>query len=216
MIPEAIVLAGGLGTRLKPVVSGLPKSLAPVAGRPFLAYLLDHSLKQGLSKFIFALGFRSEQIMDFVKTYLPAGTYSFSTEEEPLGTGGAVFQACALTTSENLIVLNADTFFGVSLEALSDLQMKRISTGMAWWKPAKTRLLPVSGKKNSGSLGLLTEAYMRCMQPPSDKRNFPGCFPSKRIFLKRNFRGKKNWGSYQMPILSILAFRKIMNGRRRN
>jgi len=65
MIPEAIVLAGGLGTRLKPVVSGLPKSLAPVAGRPFLAYLLDHSLKQGLSKFIFALGFRSEQIMYF-------------------------------------------------------------------------------------------------------------------------------------------------------
>ncbi len=73
MINEAIVLAGGLGTRLQAVVPDLPKSLAPVAGKPFLAYLLDYSKKQRIQKFIFALGHKTEQIESFVKKYLPEG-----------------------------------------------------------------------------------------------------------------------------------------------
>ncbi len=69
MITEAIILAGGLGTRLKSVVADLPKSLAPVAGRPFLAYLLDYAKKQGIEKFIFALGYKTELIEAFVKIF---------------------------------------------------------------------------------------------------------------------------------------------------
>ena len=94
MITEAIILAGGLGTRLKSVVGDCPKSLAPVAGKPFLAYLLDYAKQQGIKKFIFALGYKTELIETFVKGYLPEGSYFFSVEEQPLGTGGAIYKAC--------------------------------------------------------------------------------------------------------------------------
>ena len=96
MITEAIVLAGGLGTRLKSVVADLPKSLAPVNGRPFLAFLLDSAQEQGIEKFIFALGYKSERIEAFVQEYLPQKNYRFSIETEPLGTGGAIYKACEL------------------------------------------------------------------------------------------------------------------------
>jgi D-glycero-alpha-D-manno-heptose 1-phosphate guanylyltransferase len=118
MITEAIVLAGGLGTRLKSVVADLPKSLAPIAGRPFLAYLLDYAKREGIEKFIFALGYKSEQLEDFVKKYLPETSFVFSVEQEPLGTGGAIHKACKLVSTNNAIVLNADTFFGVSFSQL--------------------------------------------------------------------------------------------------
>src|SRR5579862_7787154 len=113
MITEAIVLAGGLGTRLKQVVPDLPKSLAPIAGRPFMSYLLDYVKKQGIKRFVFALGYKTELIENFVKGYLPKDSYTFSIETEPLGTGGAVYKACKQVISRDSIVLNADTFFAV-------------------------------------------------------------------------------------------------------
>jgi len=119
MITEAIVLAGGLGTRLKSVVADLPKSLAPVHGRPFLAFLLDFAQKQGIEKFIFALGYKTELIEAFVQEYLPQKNYRFSIETEPLGTGGAICKACESVSTPDVMVLNADTFFGVSFSNLS-------------------------------------------------------------------------------------------------
>jgi D-glycero-alpha-D-manno-heptose 1-phosphate guanylyltransferase len=137
MITEAIVLAGGLGTRLKTVVADLPKSLAPVAGRPFLAYLLDHARKQGVEKFIFALGYKTELMETFVRKYLPDGTYVFSIEKEPLGTGGAIYKACKQTSSANIIVLNADTFYGIQYPQLADIHEQRKAACTLALKPMK-------------------------------------------------------------------------------
>ncbi|HMH24191.1 MAG TPA: nucleotidyltransferase family protein [Puia sp.] len=69
-IKEAIVLAGGLGTRLRSVIPDLPKCMAPVAGKPFLAYLIDYFVRQGIEKFIFALGYKSEDFEDFLRSKL--------------------------------------------------------------------------------------------------------------------------------------------------
>jgi D-glycero-alpha-D-manno-heptose 1-phosphate guanylyltransferase len=137
MITEAIILAGGLGTRLQPVVGDLPKSLAPIAGRPFLSYLLENSKKQGIKKFIFALGNKSDQIEAFVKKSLPEGSYSFSIEEEPLGTGGAIYKACSQAAGPNVIVLNADTYFGVTYSNLAIIhELKKAGCTLAL-KPMK-------------------------------------------------------------------------------
>jgi len=125
MIREAIILAGGLGTRLKSVVADLPKSLAPVAGKPFLAYLLDYAGQQGIEKFIFALGYKTELIEAFVKEYLPIGSYIFSIEDQPLGTGGAIYKACRQISEMHSIVLNADTFFAAPFSALAEMQHKQ-------------------------------------------------------------------------------------------
>lgn len=119
-IKEAIVLAGGFGTRLRSAVPDLPKCLAPVGGRPFIAYVTDHFRKEGVERFIFALGYKSTLFDDFFRTEFPNGGYDVSLEPEPLGTGGAIRQACELVRGDTTLILNGDTFFRVGLTALSD------------------------------------------------------------------------------------------------
>ncbi len=137
MITEAIVLAGGLGTRLKSVIADLPKSLAPVAGKPFLAYLIDYAKQEGIEKFIFALGYKTGQIETFVKEYLPEETYFFSIEDQPLGTGGAICKACKQVSTTDTIVLNADTFFGVPYSNLVKLHEQHKAACTMALKPMK-------------------------------------------------------------------------------
>jgi D-glycero-alpha-D-manno-heptose 1-phosphate guanylyltransferase len=124
-ITEAIVLAGGLGTRLRSVVSELPKCMAPVAGRPFLDYVINYFRKQGIEKFIFALGFKSEMIESFLETKLAGLEFQVSLEDQPLGTGGAIMAACKKSSSENVLVLNGDTFFSIHFEELALLHFSR-------------------------------------------------------------------------------------------
>ena len=78
MIKQAIILAGGLGTRLRSVVSELPKCMAPVAGKPFLYYVIAHLQKEGIQSFIFSVGYKSESIISFVKENLPGTDFQFS------------------------------------------------------------------------------------------------------------------------------------------
>jgi len=119
MIKEAIILAGGLGTRLRSVVADLPKCMAPVAGKPFLYFVIEHLLKQGIDRFIFSVGYKSEMIIDYVNAQYPDLDKQFSIEAEPLGTGGAVKLACSLASEDNVLVLNGDTLFKIDIEWLS-------------------------------------------------------------------------------------------------
>lgn len=119
MIREAIILAGGLGTRLRTVVSDLPKCMAPVAGKPFLYFVIEYLLKQGIDKFIFSLGYKSEVIIDYVNEQHPLLYAQYAIEEEPLGTGGAIRFACNMTTEKNVLILNGDTFFDIDVKKLA-------------------------------------------------------------------------------------------------
>jgi D-glycero-alpha-D-manno-heptose 1-phosphate guanylyltransferase len=119
MIKEAIVLAGGLGTRLRASVPDLPKCMAPVGGRPFIAYITDYFRQAGIERFIFALGYKSDAFEDFFRQSFPNGGYTVSLEEEPLGTGGAIRQACSLGKEEHVLILNGDTFFRIDPGTLS-------------------------------------------------------------------------------------------------
>ncbi|MBX9783879.1 MAG: nucleotidyltransferase family protein [Chitinophagaceae bacterium] len=119
MISTAIILAGGLGTRLRTVVADIPKCMAPVAGNPFLKYVIEYLLNQGVTHFIFSVGYKKESIIEFVQQEYPHLNYRFAIEEEPLGTGGAVHLAASLCKEKNSFVLNADTIFKVNLSALS-------------------------------------------------------------------------------------------------
>ncbi|MBI3717911.1 MAG: HAD-IIIA family hydrolase [Sphingobacteriales bacterium] len=118
-IKEAIILAGGLGTRLRSVVSDLPKCMAPVAGKPFLHYVIEQLTKQGIDKFIFAIGYKSKAIEEWLKKEFSTLHYQLSIEEEPLGTGGAIKQACEKATEKNVLIVNGDTLFNINAEELS-------------------------------------------------------------------------------------------------
>lgn len=115
MIKEAIILAGGLGTRLRESVPDLPKCMAPVAGRPFLFHVINYLRSQGVEKFIFSLGYKHELIEDYLSTQFSTLSYQCVIEEEPLGTGGAILLACTKATEKNIVVTNGDTLFKIDL-----------------------------------------------------------------------------------------------------
>lgn len=115
---EAVVLAGGLGIRLRSVVQNLPKTLAPINGRPFAAFLLDMLVDHGIGKIVLATGYLHEAVSAcFGKKYRGI-TLEYSVEEEPLGTGGALRLAMQKVQGTNVIVVNGDTFFDVDLQEM--------------------------------------------------------------------------------------------------
>jgi len=123
---EAIILAGGFGTRLRSVIPDLPKCMAPVDGQPFLKHVIRYLLSQGIEKFIFSLGYKHEVIEAFLQDQFPTLNYQSSVEGEPLGTGGGIQLACKRTTGENVFIVNGDTIFKADLQkaALFHLEKK--------------------------------------------------------------------------------------------
>lgn len=115
---EAIVLAGGYGTRLRDVVADVPKPMAPVCGRPFLRFVLDDLHVQGCDAVVLAVGYLHEQISDYFGDTYKGMRLSYSIEEEPLGTGGAIKQALSHCTEEIVLVLHGDTFLETDLTRL--------------------------------------------------------------------------------------------------
>lgn len=117
---EAIVLAGGLGTRLRGVVDDVPKALAPVAGRPFLAWLLDALAAQGLRRVVLATGYRAEQVEAALGIDWHGVELEHSREPEPLGTGGALVLAAQRVSGSVFFALNGDTWLDVDYRAFGD------------------------------------------------------------------------------------------------
>jgi D-glycero-alpha-D-manno-heptose 1-phosphate guanylyltransferase len=115
---EAIILAGGFGTRLQSVVSDVPKPMAPVAGRPFLTYLLDRLRKQGYTHIVLATGYLHEKVEEFFGHEYHDVAIDYARELSPLGTGGAIVNALQYCHEEAVTVLNGDTLFDIDHERL--------------------------------------------------------------------------------------------------
>ena len=116
---EAIILAGGKGTRLKSVVFDRPKPLADINGQPFLAILMNYLIEQGCRHFVLATGYKREMIRSQFGNYYQGIPISYSEEMQPLGTGGAVINAQKkLVREETLFGFNGGTFFPKKLSQL--------------------------------------------------------------------------------------------------
>jgi D-glycero-alpha-D-manno-heptose 1-phosphate guanylyltransferase len=116
---EAIILAGGFGTRLRAVVSDVPKPLAPVGGRPFLHWLLDGLARQGLRRVVLATGYMGDVVQDMLGEAHAGMALVHAREEAPLGTGGALWAALKHVAGERAFVLNGDTWLGAPLAPLA-------------------------------------------------------------------------------------------------
>lgn len=117
---DAIVLAGGLGTRLRPLVNDVPKPMAPVNGRPFLELLLEYWMGQGVRRFVLSVGYLSEAITRHFGSEWRGAKIDYSRENEPLGTGGGFLKALDAIQSDVFLVLNGDTYFAVPLEEFQE------------------------------------------------------------------------------------------------
>jgi D-glycero-alpha-D-manno-heptose 1-phosphate guanylyltransferase len=126
MVSTAIVLAGGLGTRLRSLVSDVPKPMADVQGRPFLSYLLDYWISQGINHFILSVGYKHEVIIDYFGEFYHGASIEYSIEEKRLGTGGGfILSYEKYKSNKPFILLNGDTFFPVNLHLLSHFSLDR-------------------------------------------------------------------------------------------
>lgn len=118
MMPEAIILAGGRGTRLRSITGDSPKVLAQVAGRPFLEHVLDGLSRHGFGRVVLAVGYGREQIRAHFNDRYAGIDLVYSEENEPLGTGGAVRQALEFSATDHVFVLNGDTWVSVDYSAM--------------------------------------------------------------------------------------------------
>jgi D-glycero-alpha-D-manno-heptose 1-phosphate guanylyltransferase len=119
----AIILAGGLGTRLKDTVPDLPKPMAPINDRPFLEYQMDYWINQGVTEFILSVGYKREIIMNYFGKSYHCASIEYAVEENPLGTGGGLLVAAQHLT-EPFLVLNGDTFIEVDLNEFTNFHRK--------------------------------------------------------------------------------------------
>ncbi|MCF8448279.1 MAG: nucleotidyltransferase family protein [Taibaiella sp.] len=124
VIMEVIILAGGLGTRLQGVIGDYPKCMAPVNGKPFLAYIFDYLAQQHCVRIILSLGYRHEVVEEWLaKQDLPF-VVDCVIEPEPMGTGGGLQLAMRQAAADNVVVLNGDTMFMADLKAQMDCHLQ--------------------------------------------------------------------------------------------
>ena len=130
---KAIILAGGLGTRLARITGDIPKPMAPIGSRPFLEYVLDYLNEQGSETAVLAVSYRWEVIREHFGAIYRGMPLKYSVEDEPLGTGGAIRKALEILPDEEVVVLNGDTLFCVDLESLEKIHrnsMARLSIAL--------------------------------------------------------------------------------------
>lgn len=116
---EAIILAGGLGTRLRPVIKDIPKPMAPIHGQPFLHHLMRYWKNQGITRFILSVSYKKDTIIEYFGNHFQGIPLDYAIETTPLGTGGGLLNALQhVTVNSPILLLNGDTFLSVSLQKL--------------------------------------------------------------------------------------------------
>jgi D-glycero-alpha-D-manno-heptose 1-phosphate guanylyltransferase len=118
---EAIILAGGFGTRLREMVPDLPKPMAPIAGRPFLEILLLSLSRKGFTRVILSLGFMAAKISNFFGGQFAGMELVYVVEEAPLGTGGAIRLALSVCERDHVFIFNGDTFLDLEVKDIERL-----------------------------------------------------------------------------------------------
>lgn len=146
---DVIILAGGLGTRLRSVVSDLPKCLAPVNDRPFLYYLFQYLKGYNIDRVILSVGYLHEQVQEWVSSARSLFPFEvlYAVEKTPLGTGGGVRLAMSYADTDNVLILNGDTFFYVDL-------LKMSSSHLSSGKPVTVALKYLENFDRYGSVEL--------------------------------------------------------------
>ena len=127
MLNTAIILAGGMGTRLKTIISDLPKPMAPIMNVPFLTYQLNYLKHFGIKKVIFSVGYLSEKIIAHYNQSFENISIEYSIEKNPLGTGGGIRMAMSNLKEDLVLILNGDSFFDLDLEQFYNLHLEQKS-----------------------------------------------------------------------------------------
>ena len=144
-LPDAIVLCGGAGLRLRSVNANAPKSMAGIAGRPFLELLLKQLRRTGFERVILAVGYQSDAIREYFGERAFGLEVVYSNELSPLGTGGAVRNAARLVTSECVLIMNGDSYTDADLR-------KFVADYLGTGADASVLVVPIDDRDDCGSV----------------------------------------------------------------
>lgn len=206
---QAIILAGGLGTRLREAVPDLPKCMAPVAGRSFVAHVIDTLRRQGIQRFIFSLGYKAEAIQQYLQEEYPTLQYACVIEEEPLGTGGAIALCMHEATEENALIANGDTLFNIDLNMLSDVHLQYNAECSLALKPMEdfdrygvvtideSNCVTGFMEKKWQALGSINGGIYLLNKQKFSQRSFPQKFSFEKDYLEKVVNEKVFYGSIQ-------------------
>jgi NDP-sugar pyrophosphorylase family protein len=169
-----VILAGGLGTRLRPSVNHVPKVLAPINGTPFLNYVLDALIEQGGRNVLLCLGYGAAQIQAYYTDRYRTLILSYAWESEPLGTAGALRYCISQVQSKEVLVLNGDTF--------CDIDFNRF---IAWHRQAHSKASIVLVYKEDVSRfgSVKTDSNERIIQFYEKNNRSGGGYVSAGVYL---------------------------------
>ena len=179
---EAIILAGGLGTRLRSVCADRPKPMADINGKPFLSILMDYWKREGVSHFILSVGYLHQQVIEYFGSSFEGIPIDYAIESSPMGTGGGLLLSLDHLRSSNecVLVINGDTYFEVPLAELKDFQQEKQSA-------CTLSLRPVEENTRYGGINRLPSGQIVSFDEKGQKQQSlinGGCYLISPSFLK--------------------------------
>lgn len=196
---EAIILAGGLGTRLRSILSDTPKPMAPVNGIPFLCYVIDYLKQYGYSRIVLSVGYLHEVISDYFGQSYHSIDINYAIEEEPLGTGGGIALALSKCSNENVLIVNGDTLFKADLNELEHFHIKKnASLSLVLRHVDDTsrygsvtvnrngRITQFTEKKNTSGAGLINGGIYLVNKDLIKRHNMPVKFSFEKDLMEKN------------------------------
>lgn len=203
---DVIILAGGMGTRLKSIIKDIPKPMADVNGRPFLAFQLDYLAKEGVKHIILSVGYRYEVIVNYFGNSFAGMKLDYIIDPEPLGTGGAVIRSLKSVTTENVFIINGDTFFPAPLEELMQfhnennssfsiaLRAVKNSSRFGLVQLCKNGVISGFSEKTNGSSGLINAGLYIANVSFLNQFMFPEKFSLEKDFMECYYQTYPFWG----------------------
>jgi len=204
-----VVLAGGLGTRLRSIVSDVPKPMAPIHGIPFLQYLLEYWLGQGIQEIILSVGYRSEKIQNYFGNNFCGVPLKYVFEVTPLGTGGAIKNSLSTLNLDfkNTFIINGDTWFEVNLTNF-------IETTKSLNYPVKMVLKQIANNNRYDGVGLDSSGIINQFGIKNSKETLinGGCYWVDQNFLSNYLKSYSGKFSFEEDVLRQLANEKLLYG----
>lgn len=207
MIKEAIILAGGFGTRLSSVVNDVPKSMAPINGRPFLDYQLDYLDVFSVRKVIISIGYLHEKIMEHYGNQYKNIEIDYAIETEPLGTGGGLKKAMAMAEGPLVIGMNGDTFFEIDFMKFLHIhrgkeskfsmvlrELEDVSRYGSVERDGDRRITGFFEKNQKSGKGLINGGIYIINKRFFDSQKLPDKFSLEKDFLEKIYKKEKIYG----------------------
>jgi NDP-sugar pyrophosphorylase family protein len=179
-LPVAVILAGGLGTRLRPVLSGTPKAMAPILGHPFLEHLLRDLSAAGIRTAILCVGYLKEQIRAYFGDGSAVGlAIRYAEEDAPLGTAGALGNARGMIGDTPFLLMNGDTYVSVDYKRLAAYHREKVVSAGAIGTIVVAR---VSDGSASGRIHLEEDGRIRSFREKEHSGASP-CLANAGVYI---------------------------------